>query len=76
MIAGGGFRKGTVIGATPSGIPNNKTASPSQPVTIPELYATIMNAMGIDSHREILTPIGRPIRFADANPAEWLLETA
>ena len=75
MIAGGGFRSGVAIGSTPHDIPSKKDVVPSDPVTIPQLYATIMQAMGIDFEKEILTPIGRPIRFADATPADWLLES-
>lgn len=75
MIAGGGFRAGTVIGATPGGIPTAKDIMPTEPLTIPQLYATILSVMGIDGAKEIMTPIGRPIRFVDAEPADWLLET-
>ncbi len=84
MIAGGGFREGTVIGATPSDLPKQssnmqmmaggKTIGPEDPILVPELYATIMAAMGIDARKEIMTPIGRPIRFADATPSARLLK--
>ena len=84
MIAGGGFREGTVIGATPSDLPKQssnmqmmaggKTIGPEDPIQVPELYATIMASMGIDARKEIMTPIGRPIRFADATPSARLLK--
>lgn len=84
MIAGGGFREGSVIGSTPSEIPQQsagmqmsaggKMFGPEDPVLVPELYATIMAAMGIDARKEIMTPIGRPIRFADAVPSARLLK--
>jgi len=75
LVAGGGFREGTVIGTTPQGIPSeSKTAAPTDPILVPELYSTIMAVMGIDSRKEILTPIGRPIRFADAEPSPRLLK--
>lgn len=84
MISGGGFREGTVIGATPSDLPkenpsmmmSGKSAGPGpiDPITVPELYATIMAIMGIDPQKEIMTPIGRPIRFADAKPSARLLK--
>jgi hypothetical protein len=79
MIAGGGFREGTVIGATPHDVLEGKKSDgklilPDEPVLVPELYATIMATMGIDFHKEILTPIGRPIRFADALPSAYLLK--
>jgi uncharacterized protein (DUF1501 family) len=73
MIAGGGFRQGTVIGATPSELPGEKPAPPTDPVTIPQLFATIMAVMGIEYSKEIMTPIGRPMRFADASPDGRLL---
>ena len=79
MIAGGGFREGTVIGTTPHDVLEGKKSDgklilPDEPVLVPELYATIMATMGIDFHKEILTPIGRPIRFADALPSAYLLK--
>ena len=84
MIAGGGFREGTVIGATPSEMPKQsgnmqmssagKILGPEDPVLVPELYATILAAMGIDARKEIMTPVGRPIRFSDAMPLARLLK--
>jgi len=79
LIAGGGFREGVVIGKTPHDMLEGKQIDgkltlPEKPVLVPELYATIMATMGIDFRKEILTPIGRPIRFADALPAAYLLE--
>ena len=79
MIAGGGFREGTVIGTTPHDVLEGKKSDgklilPDEPVLVPELYATIMATMGIDFRKEILTPIGRPIRFADALPSAYLLK--
>ena len=73
MIAGGGFLQGTVIGQTPSALPDDKPGQPIDPVTIPQLFATIMAVMGIEYSKEIMTPIGRPMRFADASPDGRLL---
>lgn len=76
VVAGGGFREGLVVGETPAAIaaPDAKVKpKPSNPLTIPQLYATIMYSMGIDWNEEIITPIGRPIRFADAEPVASLL---
>jgi uncharacterized protein (DUF1501 family) len=83
MIAGGGFREGTVIGATPSEVPRASSSmqmsgksqgpGPVDPISVPELYATIMAIMGIDPQKEVMTPIGRPMRFADALPCPRLL---
>ncbi len=84
MIAGGGFRQGTVIGSTTSEVPQSsdqmemagggKVTGPTDPILVPELYATIMASMGIEPRKEIMTPIGRPIRFADALPSARLLK--
>ncbi|MCA9034000.1 MAG: DUF1501 domain-containing protein [Planctomycetaceae bacterium] len=73
LVAGGGFRQGALVGSTPAEIPTSKDASPTEAITIPTLYSTIMRVMGIDFSKEVLTPIGRPIRFSDAEPADWLL---
>lgn len=76
VAAGGGFREGLLIGETPAAIAAKNAKQkpkPTAPITIPELYATIMHSMGIDWNEEIITPIGRPIRFADADPVPGLL---
>lgn len=81
VIAGGGFQKGLVLGQTPSVVriegqnaTQSKRPVPRDPITVPELYSTIMKTMGIDAEKEIITPIGRPIRFADAAPNSRLLQ--
>lgn len=75
VVAGGGFQKGLVLGETFGEVDEDRKAKPrpSDPVTIPQLYATIMHCMGIDWAKEIITPIGRPIRFADGPPLAGLL---
>lgn len=75
VISGGGFRAGQVIGETPDSVVQEAGAKhkPKDPLTVPKLYATIMHAMGINWDEEIITPIGRPIRFADDKPESRLL---
>lgn len=73
VIAGGGFRKGIVIGETPFEPVRDEKPNPRDPITIPQLYSTIMHAMGINWNEEYITPIGRPIRFADEAPVARLL---
>jgi hypothetical protein len=65
-----------VVGETPASVFDEDKAKPkpTDPITIPELYATIMFAMGIGWDDEIITPIGRPIRFAEAEPLNRLLK--
>jgi hypothetical protein len=76
LIAGGGFREGTVIGSTPHDILDGKSAAPQDPILVPDLYATILSVMGIDPAKEMMTPIGRPMRFSDGKPSARLLNEA
>jgi hypothetical protein len=76
VIAGGGFRKATVIGATPADIPASDPPSPKDPVTVPEICATILDQLGIDGSKEVTTPVGRPIRFCDSSPSPRLIASA
>jgi uncharacterized protein (DUF1501 family) len=73
VVAGGGFREGLVLGQTPASIPTDRKVKPDTPVTIPQLYATILHAMGIKWDDEVITPIGRPMTFASASPIPSLL---
>jgi uncharacterized protein (DUF1501 family) len=74
LIGGGGLRSGIVIGATdPDAQVADKTRPPHDPVTIPDLYATILETMGVDTSEEIITPLGRPLRLAEGTPLERLL---
>lgn len=77
VAAGGGFRKGLVMGETSGEMPRAMKPKPKpiDPVTVPQLYATVLKTLGIDSQEEVMTPVGRPIRFADDEPfAKLLLE--
>lgn len=80
VVAGGGFRSGLVMGQTPAvpkkqptGDGGRQKPTPVDPVTVPQLYATILHAMGLRWDEEKVTPIGRPIRLADAAPLPQLL---
>lgn len=58
-LAGGGVQGGRVIGAT-----NAFGESPvDRPVTPPDLACTILQLLGIDSSRELITPDGRPMKI-------------
>ncbi|MFN8709830.1 MAG: DUF1501 domain-containing protein [Planctomyces sp.] len=73
VIAGGSFRRGAVVGESPAAVPDSKNVTPVNPVTIPQLCATVLKDLGINSSEEIRTPIGRPIRLADSEPVTELL---
>jgi uncharacterized protein (DUF1501 family) len=69
-LAGGGVRGGVVVGATD---PEGK-AKPTDPVSVGELHATVLTAVGIDPRKLNQTPIGRTVRYADGTPVEKLLK--
>ncbi len=75
LLAGGKLRRGYVHGATApdpdrqvlegGGRKIAPTQLTSDPITIPDLHATLLHALGIDPSEERLTPIGRPLRWSD-----------
>jgi len=60
VMAGGGLRKGVVIGAT------DKIGASviDRPITPPDMAATILHALGIDPATVVHTPTGRPVELA------------
>src|SRR5208283_4619644 len=58
VLAGGGIRGGQVIGATDAKVRD-------RPVTVPDLYASLLSAFGIAPNKQYRTPEGRPIKLAD-----------
>jgi hypothetical protein len=61
VAAGGGVPGGRVVGATDEA----GGAVKDRPVTVPDLYATLLALFGLDPARSYRTPAGRPIRLAD-----------
>jgi hypothetical protein len=71
LLGGGGLAAGRVIGATdPEGIKD-----PEHPVPIADLFATILTAFELDPAKELLSPIGRPLKLADGSPVAELLRS-
>lgn len=70
-LAGGGIRGGRVLGETD---PDGKE-KPTRPVTVGDLHATILTAVGIDPRKVNQTPIGRTVRFSDGEPVRELLKS-
>ncbi len=61
LLAGGGVRGGQVIGRT-----DEKGASVvERPISAKDYLATLCLLLGMDTAREIQTPVGRPIRIVD-----------
>jgi len=74
VVGGGGLKSGLLIGGTdPDAQVRDKTTAPSDPINVPDLYATIMELMGVDYSEEVMTPIGRPILLSEGSPLERLL---
>lgn len=70
-LAGGSFRRGHVHGATdPEGSKNVV-----KPVTVGELHATVLAALGLDPQHTNISPIGRPIRLAEGEPVRELFHS-
>ncbi|MEZ6089248.1 MAG: DUF1501 domain-containing protein [Pirellulaceae bacterium] len=75
-LAGCGLRSGVVHGATS---PNPKLekedllSNVADPVTVADIHATILKALGVEFDRELITPIGRPLRLSDGKPIESIL---
>jgi len=70
LVGGGGIRSGVVIGETD---PQGEKKNPTDPIEVPDLYATILKTLGVDYAEEILTPIGRPLALCEGSPIERLL---
>ena len=61
-LGGGGIRGGQVIGAS-----DERAAYPAErPISAGDLFATLYKAFGIDWTKEYMTPVGRPIKIANA----------
>jgi len=58
-MAGGGIKGGQVIGATS----DDGMAVKDPPTTVPQLLATVCQALGIDHQKQNLSNVGRPIRI-------------
>jgi hypothetical protein len=70
LVGGGGLRPGEVIGSTD---PSGESKHPHDPIQVADLYATIFKTMGIDPAYQVVTPIGRPMRYSSGAPIERLL---
>ncbi len=82
LLAGGGFRRGYVHGETAANLDREvlRQASKADPetfasdrITVPDLHATLLHALGIAYEEEQMTPVGRPLRWSDGKPVSRLL---
>ena len=61
VLAGGGIKGGQVVGATNA----DGTEITDRPVTVPDVIATVCQAIDIDPMKQNMSNVGRPIRLAD-----------
>jgi hypothetical protein len=70
VLAGGGFKRGYAHGTTDA----QGMAPATEPCTPDDLSATLFHLLGIDPHKELMTPTGRPIQlFREGKVVEKLL---
>ena len=76
LLAGGPLRRGYVHGSTspaPTAVKANRIDDVSQPVTVQDLHATLLDCLGINYSQELKTPIGRPLVLSQGNVVrEWI----
>jgi Protein of unknown function (DUF1501) len=68
-LAGGSLHCGQVLGATD---PEGK-ADPTDPVTVADIHATVMTAVGIDPKKVMTSPIGRTVTLSEGKVIGGLL---
>ena len=49
-------------------------ADVTDPVSVGDLHATILSALGVDYEQELETPIGRPMKRCEGKPIEAILD--
>lgn len=79
VLGGGGIQAGHVIGETnpaaaqEDGKRVTERTMPASPVTIPDLYATVLTTLGLDPYEELQSPIGRPFKLSEGVAVQQLL---
>ncbi|QDU63836.1 hypothetical protein Pan216_47170 [Planctomycetes bacterium Pan216] len=69
-LAGCGIEGGQVIGKTS----DDASEVIEEPVSVVDLFATLCTRLGIDPHKENMSPLGRPMKIVDGGtPIESLL---
>ena len=68
-IAGGGLKGGITVGATdPEG-----RADPTRPTSMADIHATVLATLGINPAKELVAPVGRPIKLSEGKVIGELL---
>jgi uncharacterized protein (DUF1501 family) len=70
VLAGGGVKAGQVVGATDE----QGSEVKEKPITVPDLYSTVLKLCGFDPAKTYTSPEGRPIKLAaKATPVSDLI---
>jgi uncharacterized protein (DUF1501 family) len=71
VLAGGGIKGGQVVGRTSA----DGTTVEDRPVSVPDLLATVCQALGVNPLTNNTSNVGRPIRIVDkaANPIKEII---
>ena len=69
-LAGGGIQGGQVIGETD---PEGSRLKYSKGIPIADIHATVLQALGIEFQKEIVTPVGRPMKLSEGHVIRTLL---
>jgi hypothetical protein len=54
-------------------VPDPAIASWVDPIEVHDLYATILQTLGVQHNKELTTPIGRPMALCKGKPIDRLL---
>jgi hypothetical protein len=68
-VGGGPIRGGQVIGETPPDVSDK----PADPVSVQDVYATILTGLGIPPDTENMTDVGRPVKLSEGKALKQLL---
>jgi uncharacterized protein (DUF1501 family) len=69
VLAGGGLKTGQIVGATDDAGAEVK----DRPVSVPDLFATLLKTCGIEPGKMLTSPEGRPIRLGRGTPVAELV---
>ena len=68
-IAGGGLKGGRSVGETD---PEGRLA-PSRPASMADVHATVLTTLGINPVKELVAPVGRPVKLSEGKVIGELL---
>jgi uncharacterized protein (DUF1501 family) len=72
VLGGGGIKGGQAYGRTSA----DGTTVEENKVDVPDLFATLSRALGVDPNTQNISEVGRPIRIAEGKPiADVLTES-